>query len=227
MKKIISLLVFLAVLTTVLFAADPIAYLIQGKGKLQILRDSKAIKFKNGDMLYNNDEIKTAGESFAAIKYVDGGATIKVFPNSVIKLTAMKQDKQLSKNSIIQKGGLYSKVNSRIKGGYQVETPTTVASVKGTGFLTRLNDDKSTVIVVMEGEVEVAHKESGNKMKAGAGTTAVSSASGSVDVAPTKAEDLSKTEMSEIEKTNLDALKTLKIQVNDEQGNIKYIEITY
>jgi hypothetical protein len=227
MKKIFCLIILIGLLVTVLAAAEPIAYLMQGKGNLQIMRANKAIKYKNGEMLFNNDEVKTGGESFAAIKYLDGGATVKVFPNSIIKLAAIKQGKTLDKSTSITKGGLYSKINGKIKGNFQVETPTTVASVKGTGFMTKYTEDKKTIINVLEGEVEIQHKESGNSSKAVAGTTTVTTETGAVDTQPTKAGDISEKEMTEIEATNQQAQKTMKIQVTDDNGNIKYIEVTY
>ncbi len=226
MKKVI-LACLILIVVGVLAAAEPIAYLIQGKGKVQILRDQKIVKFKNGELLFNNDEIRTSGESFAAVKYMDGGAAIKVFPNSVVKITAIKQGKQLNKNTSLQLGSLYSKVNNKIKGNYQVETPSTVASVKGTGFVTKLTADKKTIVIVMEGEVLLQHKESGKSKSVSPGNTGVSDSQGGVDVEKTKINDVSETEMKEIESTNQEAQKTMKIQVTDENGNIKYIEITY
>jgi len=226
MKQIILMCLILFVVG-VMFAAEPIAYLIQGKGNLQIMRDQKALKFKNGELLYNNDEIRTSGESFAAIKYMDGGAAIKVFPNSVVKLTATKQGKQLNKNTSLQLGSLYSKVNNKIKGSYQVETPTTVASVKGTGFVSKYTARKETIVIVFEGEVFLQHKESGKSKSVSPGLTGTSDATGNVEVEKTKIEDVSERELREIESTNQETQKTMKIQVTDDSGHIKYIEITY
>lgn len=226
MKQIL-LACLILMMVGVLAAAEPIAYLMQGKGNVQISRDKKIVKFKNGELLFNNDEIRTSNESFAAIKYMDGGAAIKVFPNSVVKLTAIKQGKQLNKNTSLQLGSLYSKVNSKIKGNYQVETPTTVASVKGTGFITKLLADKKTVIIVLEGEVFVQHKESGKSKSVEAGSTSVTDTQGNIETEKTKIDDISEKEMGEIESTNRETQKTMKIQVTDENGRIKYIEITY
>jgi hypothetical protein len=226
MKQIILLCLILLVVG-VLSAAEPIAYLIQAKGSMQIMRDQKALKFKNGELLYNNDEIRTSGESFAAIKYMDGGAAIKVFPNSVVKLSATKNGKQLNKNTSLQLGSLYSKVNNKIKGNYQVETPTTVASVKGTGFVTKLGSKKETIVIVFEGEVLLQHKESGKSKSVSPGMTGTSDVQGNVGVEKTKIEDVSEREMQEIEATNQESQKTMKIQVTDDNGHIKYIQITY
>ncbi len=227
MKKTFCLALLLGLLISALGAAESVAYLVQSKGNLAILRASKAIKFKNGELLYNNDEVKTGSEAFAAIKYADGGATVKVFANSIIKLAATKKGKALDKNTSLNQGSLYSKVNNKIKGNYQVETPTTVASVKGTGFLVKFTEARQTIIVVLEGEVEVQHKESGRSSITRAGSTTIVSELGEIETRPTVEEDVSEAESTEINTTGQLDEKTMKIQVTDENGNLKYIEITY
>jgi hypothetical protein len=226
MKKIVIAILFL-ISISMIFAAEPVAYLIQGKGKIQITRDQKIIKFKNGELLYNNDEIKTGTASFAAIKYVDGAAAVKIFPNSVMKVSAVKYNKELSKNSIMNSGNVYSKINNRIKGKYQVETPTTVASVKGTGFITRIDSQKRTHIIVLEGEVLVQNKISGKSVTVTAGHTAVSGEDGEIEVTETAEGTISDQDMTEIEETNQESQKTIRVQVTDDNGDIKYIDISY
>ncbi len=225
MKKIF-LILFILVTLSCIFAAEPIAYLMQGRGNVQIIRDEKVVKFKNGELLYNNDEIKTGGESFAAIKYVDGGAAIKVFPNSVIRISAVKYNKQLNKNTILQSGNVYSKISTKIKGAYQVETPTTVASVKGTGFVTKIDEDKKTIIIVLEGEVLVQNKDSGQSKSVQPGSTSVSDTDGNVSSGDTQPGEISEADMKEIESINKESEMTIKVQITDDNGNIKYIEIT-
>jgi hypothetical protein len=225
-KKLIIIL-FILVTCALLFSAEPIAYLIKSKGSVQIYRDHKPIKFKNGELLYNNDEIITADKAYAAIKYVDGAATVKIFPNSVIDLTAVKQEKQLNKSSYDQVGSLYSKISNKIKGMYKTETPNTVASVKGTGFVTRYNADKKTYIIVTEGEVLVQNKNSGKTVTVSQGFTAVSDDDGEITIGETAEGEISEEEMTEIESVNLESQKTMRFQITDENGNIKYIDITY
>lgn len=226
MIKILCLILLLGLTATALAAAESVAYLTQGKGDLKILRGGKAIKHKNGEVLVNNDEVRTGSQSFAALKYLDGGATVKVFSNSIIKLTARKQGKNLDKNTSLNKGSLYSKVNDKVKGNYQVETPTTVASVKGTGFLTKYTADGTTIVVVLEGTVEVQHKESGRRTVTEAGSTTIVSPGGEIVTQPTVEADLTPEEWSQTESGQTEQ-KTMKIQLTDEQGNLKYIEIRY
>lgn len=226
MKKIILIAIFM-IMICLLMAAEPIAYLIQSKGNVQLLRDRKSVRFKNGELLFNNDEIKTAKESFAAVKYNDGGAAVRVFPNSVMRVTAVRYDKQQNKNTLLNSGSLYSKISSRIKGSYQVETPNTVASVKGTGYIVRYGADKITYVIVLEGEVLVQNKESGKTIVVGAGNTATSEPNGNIEVNPTGDGEITDNEMSEIDATNQDVPKTLKVPTINPDGTIKYIEISY
>lgn len=226
LNKILCLALLGALTAAAWAASQDVAYLTQGKGDLKVIRASKAIKYKNGEVLVNNDEVRTGSQSFAALKYLDGGATVKVFSNSIIKLTAKKQGKNLDKNTSLNKGSLFSKVNDKIKGNYQVETPTTVASVKGTSFLTRYTADRTTIVVVLEGTVEVQHKESGRRTTTNAGSTTIVSPGGEIVTQPSTEADLSPEEWSQIEGGQTEQ-RTMKIQVTDDQGNLKYIEIRY
>ncbi len=226
MRKIIALFLIL-VSCVILFAAEPVAYLIKTKGSVQLYRDNKAFKFKNGELLYNNDEIITNEKAYAAVKYMDGSSTVKIFPNSVLKVTATKNAKLLDKNVAMQLGNVYSKVSNKIKGAYKVESPNTVASVKGTGFMVRYNADKKTWVIVLEGEVLVQNKASGKSVTVGKGSTAISDDDGNIETHETLPEEITDSEQSEIDDTNQDGRKTYKVQVTDDQGNIRYINITY
>ncbi len=227
MKKLISVLVFIALTVCLLSAAESIAILLNSTGKITLTRNQKAVKFKKGEMLFNYDVIKSGGESFAAIKYLDGSGTIKVFPNSLIKLSAIKQGKLLDKTASITQGSIYSLVSSKIKGEYKVETPTTVASVKGTGYVVKYTDDNLTIIIVLDGEVLAQHKETGKNVVVKAGFTAVVTEDGTITIRATLPGDLSPAEVQQIEITNQEAPKVMKVQMRDERGNLKYIEITY
>ncbi|PKN77743.1 MAG: hypothetical protein CVU48_10615 [Candidatus Cloacimonetes bacterium HGW-Cloacimonetes-1] len=225
MKKIVLLAIFVTLVFS-LMSVDAVAYISASKGKVELTRNTKAQKFKVGDLLQNNDEIRTGGESFAAYKFVDDSANIKVFPNSVVKITAMKSGTKLNKSVAVTKGSVLSKVKKN-SGAFQVETPTTVASVRGTGFLTKVSEDQTTMIIVTEGDVIVEIKESGETRSVSAGNTAQIDEFGNVAVEASSPEDINDLEQAEIEADQEPVIKTMRIQVLDEQGNVKYIEITY
>jgi len=226
MKKII-LIILISLLISILAAAEPVAYLIKTKGSVQIYRDNKSIKLKSGEMLYNNDEIITNAKSYAAFRYADGSGIVKLFPNSVMKLNVSKLDAKLHKNSQIELGSIFSKISAKIKGTYKTETPNTVASVKGTGYITRYLSDKRTIVIVTEGEVLVMNKISGKSVLVKQGETAISDDSGEISVRPTEPGDIEETEQNEIDTAEISVQKSIRVQITDENGNIKYLDITY
>ncbi len=225
MKRIIITLI-LTCIVFVMFAAESVALLSASKGKVDLSRESKAIKFQNGDLLKNNDELRTGGESFAAYKYIDGSSSIKVFSNSVVRITANRSGKSLSKKVVVNKGSIFTNVKPKT-GAFIVQTPTTVASVKGTGFLTKLNEKGDSFFIVTDGEVELKIMDSEEVKSVPAGNTAIIDELGNYEMRASTAEDTSSIEQAEIESSQTTEPKTIRIPVVDATGKTKYIEITY
>jgi len=224
MKKLIFIALILS-LSVAVFAAN-VALLTASKGKVDLTRSSKAAKFKVGDYLQNKDEIRTGGESFAAYKYVDGSTTIKVFSNSIVKVTAVSNGKSLGKKATVTKGSVFCKMNPN-SGTFDVQTPTTVASVKGTEFLTKLTKDRQSMFIVFEGEVTLKILDDPETKSVNAGKTAVVEADGRFEIRQSTSEDLSEMEKAEIESSRARDNKTLRIPMVDPSGRTRYIEITH
>ncbi len=225
MKRIVLLCMLFALIYT-LNAADSVALLSASKGKVDISREAKAIKFKNGELLKNNDELRTGGESFAAYKYIDGSSTIKVFSNSLVRITANRSGKTLSKKVVVDKGSVFTSVKPKT-GAFMVQTPTTVASVKGTGFLTKLSDKGESMFIVTDGEVEIKILNQDEVKSVPAGKTAVIDEAGNYEIRESTPDDTSAIEEAEIESSQKNEPKLIRIPVVDEAGKTRYIEITY
>lgn len=225
MKKIIIITILLLV-SLALLNASAVALISASKGKVELKRAAKAIKFKTGDMLQNNDELRTGGESFAAYKYIDGATTIKVFANSYVQISAQKSGSTMSKNAKVTTGSIYAKVTSN-KGTMTVQTPTSVASVKGTGFMTKVNEFGESMFVVIEGVVDVTVPDTKEEQAVEAGFTAEVDRDGNLEVRESTEEDLSELERAEIESARTSEPNRMTIPVVDENGNIRYIEITW
>lgn len=225
MKKlfIFSLILFLSVSV---FAANSIALLSAAKGKVDLSRAAKAIRFKTGDLLQSSDIIRTGGESFAAYKYVDGSSTVKVFSNSVVKVMANSSNKSLVKKVGLDKGSVFAQVKPKT-GTFMVQTPTTVASVKGTGFLTKITEAKQSMFVVTEGEVLLKILDDNEAKNVPAWKTAIVEADGRYIIRQSTPEDLSEIEQAEIEASRARDNRTMRIPFLDPSGRLRYIEITY
>jgi hypothetical protein len=225
MKRIIIALIFTCIVLSI-FAADSVALLSASKGKVDLSREAKAIKFQNGDLLKNNDELRTGGESFAAYKYIDGSSTIKVFSNSVVRITANRSGKSLSKKVVVNKGSIYTDVKPKT-GAFMVQTPTTVASVKGTGFLTKITDAGQSMFIVTDGEVELKILDSDDVKSVPAGKTGIVDDLGNFEIRESTTEDTSSIEQAEIETSQTTKPKIIRIPVVDAAGRTKYIEIKF
>jgi uncharacterized protein YaiE (UPF0345 family) len=112
-------------------------------------------------------------------------------------------------------------------GAFMVQTPTTVASVKGTGFLTKITEDGISKFVVTDGEVELKILDSDDVKSVPAGNTAIIDAEGNFEIRVSSAEDTSSIEKAEIESSQSSEPKLIRIPVLDASGRTKYIEIKY
>jgi len=225
MKKLILVTVLLSLFCLV-FAADAVALLSATKGRVNLERASKDIKFKSGELLENKDLLRTGAESFAAYKYVDGSSTIKVFSNSVVTVQATAGKGTLAKQVNVNKGSVLAQVKSGT-GAFSVQTPTTVASVKGTEFFTKVDELGNSMFVVNEGEVEVKVLSTDETTSVPAGRTATVSPDGDVDVRDTTDEDTSEVEKAETESSQTTPVQQMRIPVLDSSGRTRYIEITF
>lgn len=225
MKKIIVITILLA-LAGMIFAANAVAMLSASKGKVDLSREAKQVKFKTGELLRNNDELRTGGESFAAYKYIDGSSTIKVFSNSLVKIAANKSGKTLSKKVTVNKGSVLTSVKPKT-GSLVVQTPTTVASVKGTEFLTKITDTDQSMFIVTEGEVELKILDQPESKSVPKGKTAIVEEDGTFEIRNSTRDDLSAVEQAELEADGAAEPKTMLIPVIDASGRTKYIEISY
>lgn len=226
MKKTIFTFILMMIGVSML-SAGVVGLFTATKGKVSLSRNSRNVKFKNGDMLYDADEIRTGKQSFAAYKYIDGSSTIKVFANSYVKVSGVRNGKGVNKTTQVNSGSVYAKVTPGRGGTMTVQTPTSVASVKGTGFLTKVNSEQEATYIVTEGVIELKVMDSEELTEVKAGQTAFVDKELNVQVRDTTEEDLDEIEQAEIEAAQNYVPKKVTIQVADEQGRIKYIEITY
>lgn len=221
MKKHILIIVAILILSTALMA-DTVAVLSSGKGRVTLERKAKNIKHKNGELLKNQDVLRTGAQSFATYKYVDASSQIKLFANSVVTISAEKSDGKLAKNVRVGRGSVYSQVKSG-SGPFTVNTPTTVASVKGTEFITRVDEYDNSQFIVLEGEIEVEVPDTAQSGSIGGGQM------GTIIDGNLVIEDTPEGAFSDEE---LDAMEnpessTMIIPYQDESGASKYIRITY
>lgn len=143
-----------------IYAQDVIAYLGEVSGDVIITRGTPEAEETAvvGMFLYAGDRIKTAENSYTSVIFQDDGSRIKLASNSQLTLNAARQKKTLSKRLFLNAGKVWAKVTKTRGTDFQVTTPTSVASVKGTRFALEEKEWGETWLWVVEDSVELRNR---------------------------------------------------------------------
>jgi hypothetical protein len=158
-RNFISSLLFIdAIFYSVALAADTIAVVLKTKGSISLMRGSTAAgqKVKRGFRLQDKDKLVTQKKSYAALRFIDDASLVRIRENSTCTIQGKKEQNKVSKNIYLEVGTLFARV-TRQKGKFQVSTPTSVASVKGTKFIVDQVFDGGTFYYGEEGVIEVGN----------------------------------------------------------------------
>jgi len=199
MKKyrLLVLMIIQVLLGSYLFSQEHIALTLNVKGDVNLKREAKTSDVKKGDELYNDDELISMEDSYAAIKFIDESSIVKLFPNSSLKIHIEAENRKIH---FLKMGELWTQVSKGF-GEFIVETPTTVASVKGTEFLLSLDENGNTDIFTFEGEVLIKNKFNNIEALVKAGQKAHSDGEGAIKVQNIEPSDIDKNTQKYIDKT--------------------------
>ena len=134
------------------------------QGSAEIIRDSKSKSGQSGSAVNENDTVKTSSGSKIAIILKDS-SVVRIDENSEVEIADISYQKGKIKDAVfkLKIGRFWSRVAPLQPGGnFGVETPTVVASVRGTSFNTTYNPTISGVYVYKR-QVGVTLKKDPNK----------------------------------------------------------------
>jgi len=218
MKKL-NLLFLLLISVTALSAQESIAISLKVNGDVNLTRAEKISSLQTGSELYSKDLLESNEDSFAAIKFIDGSTIVKLFPHSILEIFAVSEQGKLNKRSKLDLGELWSRVDPE-SGDFEIETPTTVVSVKGTQFLLEVDEEGATTLYTVTGKVEMKNKTDEQVVLVNEGEKAYSTGTGLIEVLPYDLEEIEENTEDIIEKT-----QTLEIKLENAEGEEKTIFI--
>ena len=182
--------------------------------------DSKDFNnLKPAKVLNDGDHIQTGSDGFGALVYLDDKSTIKIKENTDFDVIGSRDKKGISKRIKINSGTIKAIIPEGKASGFVIETPTSVATVKGTEFWMVTTQDGDQVFG-LEGEVELTNTVSGEVVMVGINETGTSLATGEVNVATSAPEDVP-TEKEEQE------INDFEIEFEGPDGNQKTMKIRY
>ncbi|HPG83599.1 MAG TPA: FecR family protein [bacterium] len=222
MRKIRQISGMLALLCGLLFlqplrsAAEEVAFVLKVTGEAQV-KSAKTdwTALKKGARLHNQDQIRTGPNTLVAIVFLDDKTMMKIRSDSEVRIETTKGEKGLHKRVLMEMGQMWSKVVPG-RGGFQLETPSSVAAVKGTEFYGLIDENGETVIIGIEGIIQLYNQLGSVLVKAG--ETGRAAKKGEPQVGPsTEYEDWAAE----------DEIQELDLEYQNDAGEKKHLKIRY
>lgn len=157
-NKISIAFILVLAFTTTSIAAETIAVVLKVKGKVAITRGTQAssITLKRGSRLEDGDKLITDQNSYTAVRFIDDASLLRIRANSTCTIKGKKEKNQVIKNVYLEVGTILAKVTKQ-RGKFEISTPTSVASVKGTEWITEQRYNSGTFYYGLEGVVEITN----------------------------------------------------------------------
>ncbi len=152
-----------------------LALVVFKKGNVSVLRQGKAKPARIRDLIQKEDEIRTGPGSEVSLQ-LSTGVLVKVSANTSLKVVDIaRSEKEIGLALRLEKGTLLGKASkeSGRKLHMTVQSPTAVASVRGTEFIVDVTEEQSTVLVD-EGVVNVSDPAGKRSVDCEAGNKVVS-----------------------------------------------------
>ena len=166
---------------------NKIAVTTKVKGLVEIMPigDDNFANLKPGTILSDGDKIRTGSSGFTAIIFIDDKSTLKLKENSEAVITGQRSARSIAKKINMDIGTVRATVNKQ-NSNFVIQTPTSVASVKGTDFWMITDPVDGDLVIGLEGLVTLTNNETGAEVDVTEGTSGSSTPDGVVDVEETE-----------------------------------------
>ena len=180
--KVIYFLIFISWIH-----GNKIAVTTKVKGLVEIMPigDDNFANLKPGTILSDGDKIRTGSSGFTAIIFIDDKSTLKLKENSEAVITGQRSARSIAKKINMDVGTVRATVNKQ-NSNFVIQTPTSVASVKGTDFWMITDPVDGDLVIGLEGLVTLTNNETGAEVDVTEGTSGSSTPDGEVDVEETE-----------------------------------------
>lgn len=224
--KRLAIIISIILISSALFPAGKVAVVTKTLGKVEMARGNSSdySALKSGTILENGDWIRTGATGFASVIFIDDKSVLKVKENTQMEITGVREQTSISKKINMGSGTLRAQINKQRSGDFIIQTPTSVASVKGTDFWLISDPDSGDQVIGLSGLISLFNMVSGMSMNVTAGLTGTSTNTGTINVVQTNPDDVPEDPVD----TQSEAESSiLRIHVKDENGVEKIIVIEY
>tara|TARA_B100000029_G_scaffold429529_1_gene439964 strand:+ start:630 stop:1298 length:669 start_codon:yes stop_codon:yes gene_type:complete len=156
-----------------------VATKIKGGVERMIVGEKTFSRLKPGTILSDGDKIRSGRDGFAALIFIDDKSTLKIKENSEVVVTGQRTAASISKK-INMDGGTIRATVVKQNTDFIIQTPTSVASVKGTDFWMLSDPSLGDQVIGLEGVISLINSETGQEVDVTSGTTGLSTLDGQV-----------------------------------------------
>ncbi len=112
-----------------------VALMLKTKGMVEVNQQGRNVwsAANRGERIHSGQVVRTGDESFAALVFTDDKTQLKIRANSSVTINGKREKEGIAKRISLGFGELWAKV-TRQNTAMRVETPSGVATVKGTEF---------------------------------------------------------------------------------------------
>ena len=202
---------------------NKIAVATKVKGPVEIMPIGKKgfSDLEPGTILSDGDKIRTGPSGFTAIIFIDDKSTLKVKDNSEVVITGKRTAASISKKINMDEGTIRATVKKQ-NTDFVIQTPTSVASVKGTDFWLVSDPETGDQIIGIEGIVGLVNNETGQEIDVSEGMSGLSTLDGNVGLTETDPSSIPDDPSDEIEGPS-----QVKIYLEGPNGEQKVMIIEY
>lgn len=137
-------------------AEKDVAVILKSQGSVSVMRESdgREIAVTKGTRLNSGNLLRTGEESLAALVFTDDKSLLKIRSNSKVVIKGTRENNSILKTIAMEFGQLWAKV-TKSNNTFQIQTPSGVAAVKGTVFYCLTDRSGKTLVICMEGLMEI------------------------------------------------------------------------
>ena len=178
--------IILSVFFVSIIFGSQIAVTTKVKGLVEIMPVGKKdfSDLKTGTILSDGDKIRTGSSGFVAIIFIDDKSTLKLKGNSEAVITGQRTAASISKKINMDSGTVRATVKKQ-NTDFVIQTPTSVASVKGTDFWLVTDPVTGDQIICVEGTVGLVNSETGEDVDVTEGMSCISIPDGTLELSET------------------------------------------
>jgi hypothetical protein len=204
--------------------SQPVA--LVSKVVLDVARSSEGTDWTaatRGEVLLSGDHIRTGFNSLAVIKFKDN-SMVRVRERSELSIAGKEENGAFSKTLTLEKGVAGFNIRKqRENEEFRFLSPTSVASVRGTGGQFAV-DDTADVLIVSHGLMELMNSVTGETVRVPAGYTGVSRSDGTTQ---TRVSTPDEQRQAQNASRPSDRDNHFELDLRDNQGNTRKLKIEF